>query len=153
MDNSPDTTTSTPACIKNFKKKIQASSRAEVKFVDGTDLPIFNEGISYFGTSARASAVYDAGVSLINNCKDLAFTANGNQYTISIGAMSFPKVGERSAAWQMTLTVQGYTAGFDVVVSQKGKELNFTLYGDIGTPDLDTVTSLVTKAVSKMPSS
>lgn len=141
----------TPPCIKALKVRFHSSSKAEASFVKGTDVPILNEVIGYFGTAAATAAVFNAGVAALNACTTMSFKADGYTYSGSIGAMSFPHLGDQSSAWQLTLTSQGYTFGFDVVVARKGPELALVLYGDLGTPNLDDVTALVTKAVAKMP--
>lgn len=117
----------------------------------GTDFPEFEQSLGYYGTSAAAVAKYQAGAAIFNNCKDVSFTSDGQKVTASIGALSFPAVGQQSSAWQLMISSQGVTAGVDIVLVQKGSELAMLIYGDIGSPDIDEATSLAHKAVAKMP--
>lgn len=150
-DNSSDNSDNSdaPRCVRNLKSTFHTSSRAERRFVKGTDIPTLQQSLGYFGASAAAT--YKAGAAILNRCKDVSFTSDGHRITGSIGALSFPKLGEQSAAWQLVLSTQGVTLGVHVVLVQKGSELTELLYGDVGTPDLAEVMSLARKAVAKMP--
>jgi hypothetical protein len=119
--------------------------------VKGTDVPSLQHTLGYFGTRAAAVVKYQAGSAILNNCKDVSFTSDGQRYTGSMGAMSFPSFGEKSSAWQLVISSQGVTAGIDAVLVQQGPELMMFVYVDVGTPNVDEVTSLAGKAVAKMP--
>jgi hypothetical protein len=152
VDNSSDSSDSgAPPCLKDLKATFNTSDRAKVDFVKGTDLPQFEQSLGYFGTIAAALAKYQAGAAILNNCKDVSFTSDGHKFTGSIGALSFPKVGQQSSAWQLVISTQGVTVGLDAVLVQVGPELTMLIYGDLGGPDLDEATSLARKAVAKMP--
>jgi hypothetical protein len=151
VDNSSDKSddSDTPPCFKHVKSTLHTSDRAEVRFVKGTDLPTLQQSLGYFGSSAAGT--YQAGAAVINSCKDISFTNGGHRISGSIGALSFPKLGQQSSAWQFVLSTEGVTFGIDVVLVQKGSELTELIYADIGTPDIDEATLLARKAVAKMP--
>lgn len=153
VDNSSDSGGGTaPPCLRNVKAKLHTSDKAGADFVKGTDIPDFEEQLGYFGTSAALSG-YTTITDILNRCKDFSFTTGGQKYTGSIGQLSFPKRGQHSTAWQIVLSVQGVSLGIDVLLVHKGSELALLLYGDLGTPDLSEFTSLVDKALAKVPAS
>jgi len=69
--------------------------------------------------------------------------------------MSYPAVGDQSSAWQINLTGTesgiSLTVGIDFIVFRKGDTLALIFYGDLGTPDIQTVEHLVQVAASKLP--
>lgn len=151
IDNSAKVKGTTPPCIAQVNAKSHATSKAEVSFEKGTGLPFFKETLAYYGTGTTATSALRSGVNALNKCNGISFKANGYTYSGSMGSMAFPKVGQASAAWRIVLSSEGYTFGLDLVAAQKGPEVMLLTYGDFGTPDITAITSLVKKAVSKMP--
>lgn len=113
-------------------------------------MPVFDEEIGYVASVPDADASFQAGAAVLDACKEVSFNSGGQQITGSIGAMSFPTVGQRSRAWAMTFSAQGITFGFDVVLTQKGQELALLGYGDLGAPDLTELTKLAGLAVARL---
>jgi hypothetical protein len=155
VDNSSDSDDSgpEPPCLKHLKSGQKALDEAEADFVQGTDFPILQQQLAYVGTTAAAVRDYAIAVAALNRCRDFSFTSEGHKYTGTIGQLSFPKFGERSAAWRLALSAAGLTFGIDLLIVQKGPELNLLLYGDLGTPDTAAFASIAAKAVAKMPAS
>lgn len=152
IDNSSDTSSnSIPPCVKNLKSKLNTSDKAQIGFVKGSDVPDFGQQIGYFGTATAALAKYQSGTRILNACKDFSFSSDGHKYTGSIGQLSFPALRPRSTAWQITLSTEGVTVGIDVALVQKGSELSFLLYADVGSVDVSDFLPLARKAVAKMP--
>jgi hypothetical protein len=150
VDNSPQNG-SVPQCIKALDSTFGISHSTEGDFVKGTDFPEFKQALNDLGTSAAAVTRYQAGAAILNDCKDVSYVSDGQRITGSIGALSFPQVGQQSSAWQMVLSTQGETVGIDVVLVQKGSELLLMNYDDIDSPDLDEATSFARKAAAKIP--
>lgn len=154
IDNSSDSgSASTPPCLTNLKSTLTTTDKAEISFVKGTSFPDFDQQLGYFGTATSALAQYRAGSGILNNCKDVSFTSDGHQYTGSIGQLSFPTLGQRSTAWQLTISAEGFTFGVDAVLVQKGPELSFLLFFDLGSVEISEFLPLARKAVAKMPAS
>jgi hypothetical protein len=101
----------------------------------------------------QAKADYTRVANHFNSCKTVTISAEGKSYSGTVGAMSLGRsYGDQSSAWQFSIDVQGFTLGVDSVLVMKGNENMSLNYGDIGTPDLATVRSLVAKATAKLPS-
>jgi hypothetical protein len=64
--------------------------------------------------------------------------------------MSFPKVGDQSSAYAMTLLTQGVTLGIDIILFRVGSYVGDLLYADLGSPDISLVQSLTTEAIAKI---
>lgn len=152
VDNSSDDSGGgAPPCVKNLKSSTDAPAKAQADFVKGSDIPTFSQQIGYFGTPATATEKFSIIKATLDACKDLSFTSDGHHFKGTIGAMSFPKLGDRSGAWSITESAEGVDVGIYVVFVQKGAEIEDLLYADLGTPDLDEYTTLVNAAVAKMP--
>ena len=139
------------ACLQKLKAAHLSLSKASAGFIQGSGFPLLQQRVVYYGTSARAITSYTSGVAELNNCTGVSGTGGGFKFTGSIDALSFPKMGDESSAWQIALSSDGYSFGCDVVVVRKGPELTLILYGDLGTPDITAATSLVRTAIAKMP--
>jgi hypothetical protein len=126
-------------------------AKTDASFVKGSDFPWLNQGIAYFGDDATASAKLSTIAAILNGCTDLSYTSDGHKVTGSMGVMSFPNLGDQSQAWDMTLTAEGTTVGFDLVLMQKGAELEQLFYGDLDPPDLYELQTLAKTAADKMP--
>lgn len=155
VDNSSDSGSGgpEPPCLKSLKSGEKATDKADADFVQGTDFPILQQQLGYLGTTTAALRSYAAGVAVLNRCRDFSFTSDGERFTGTIGQLSFPKLGQHSTAWRLRLTAEGVSFGIDMVVVQKGPELQLMLYGDIGTPSVAAFASIARKAVAKMPGS
>jgi hypothetical protein len=150
--NSGGDKTSTPSCLRRpLDSELHANAKADASFVRGSDFPWLNQGIAYFGDDATASAKLSTIAAILNGCKDLSYTSDGHKVTGSMGVMSFPNFGDHSQAWDMTLTAEGTTVGFDLVLMQKGAELEQLFYGDLGWLDVTELQTLAESAADKMP--
>jgi hypothetical protein len=149
--NSGGDNTSTPSCLQWLDSELHANAKADASFVKGSDFPWLNQGIAYVGDDATASAKLSTIAAILNGCTDLSYTSDGHKVTGSMGVMSFPNFGDQSQAWDMTLTAEGTTVGFDLVLMQKGAELEQLFYGDLDPPDLYELQTLAKSAADKMP--
>lgn len=132
--------------------KLHTNDTANASFVKGgSGLPAFAQAIGYFGDNGTASGEVSAAAAIFNACKDVSFTSDGQKITGSIRPMSFPTFGDQSQAWGGTFTAPGGTFGFDIVLIQKGTELESVVYGDLGTPDVSKLQTLAKSAADKMP--
>jgi hypothetical protein len=143
--------TSAPSCVQRFDSELHTNVKADASFVKGSDFPVFAQSIGYFGSNATARSKFSAGAEIYNACTDVSFTSDGQKVTGSMAAMSFPKFGDQSQAWDMTFTVEGTTLVLDLVLMQKGAELEQVSYGDFGTPDLNELRTWAKSAADKMP--
>jgi len=95
---------------------------------------------------------FSTGAEIFIGCTDVSFASEGQKVTGSMGVMSFPTLGDHSQAWEMMFTAQGTTLDLEVVLMQKGAELQHLLYGDFdNTLDMDEFYALAQSAADKMP--
>src|SRR3954447_8200458 len=153
IDNSGDSgDSSEPPCLRN-SQAAEAPIHTERSFAAPDSIPSADQGITYYETQNRAVSRYASGVALLDKCTDVSFTADdGSKITGTIGRLSFPTVGERSAAYTLVFEAQGITLGMYIVAIQKGAEVETVFYADLNTPSLAEFATLVNKAVAKMPS-
>jgi hypothetical protein len=129
-----------PACFKVLDADTtKPLAKAEVEY-QGTPngLPLLDEDISY-GPKAAASEFTKA-VKALDRCGKISVTTNGTTLSGAMGAMSFPKMGNQSKAYQLTLSgvVKGVpvSAGFDILLLRAGGEDVSLLYSTFGAPDI-----------------
>jgi hypothetical protein len=153
VDNSSGSSTSSlKGCNTNsLDLKQQEIARSDASFKNGTSLPAIKEIIAAFSTSARASSAYGESTQAVNACKTFAITDDGHTFNGNVGQMSLgTSYGDKTTAYQFTVDVQGFSLGIDIVAVLKGSEVMAFEYADLGTPDLQTVNSLVGMAASKL---
>ena len=107
---------------------------------------------SGFARGGRCGTVegYEALNKALAACKTFTSSSAGHKVTGSVGAMSFPAVGNRSSAYAITINIEGVNAGADIVIFQTGTYVAAVLYEDIGTPDLQQVQAFVKEALEKI---
>jgi hypothetical protein len=146
VDNSSSSGTSNISCLKGLQSSFKHEVKASVRSTDG-NFPALQETIETGpGVSARLTKFEAA----LGSCTGISGTSGGQTITGSVGAMSFPTVGNRSSAYAITLQIQGITVGADVVVFQTGKVIGEVVYEDVGTPDAGQRQAFVTEAVNKV---
>jgi hypothetical protein len=119
-------------CLSGLKKISKHETKVSVSFTDG-GLPEVDEVLSSGPGSAPR---YNELVKALNACnKPYTVTSGTVTGKVSVGAMSFPTVGQRSTAFALTLTVQGVNAGADLVLFQVGSVSGAVDYEDLGQPD------------------
>jgi hypothetical protein len=150
VDNSPDESDSNaPSCLENAQvDEEEASAQAEAEFAKDGNLPVLFEALSYGGENA--SKWFEQGKAAFDSCTDVSFTSDGEKVEGTIGAMSFPTVGDESAAYAMNFTVQGLRLSFPIVIARKGDILAIIGLGDLGSPDSQLLEDLATRALSKV---
>ncbi len=134
-------------CLSGLKKISKHETKVSVSFTDG-GLPEVDEVLtSGPGSSPRYNELLHA----LSVCKKpYTVTSGTTTASVSVGAMSYPTVGKRSAAFALTLTVQGVQAGADLVLFQVGSVSGAVDYEDLGQPDIGEAQAFVTEAVDKV---
>jgi hypothetical protein len=149
VDNSGGGTTSDiGGCLKGLeaiKKRAKGIVRESVAYQDGT-VPLLQEIIE---AGPGAVARYRKFNAILLGCKAISFSASGSKVTGTVGAMSFPKVGDSSSAYAVNLTAQGVTAGLDLVLFKVGQFDGLLEYGDIS-PNPNVVHAFATEAVDRI---
>ncbi len=127
------------------KKPPKGLARAEVKYTDG-QLPSLLETVE---AGKGSVGRYNKLLGILNKCKSLSYTTGGVHVTGSVGAISFPRIGDSSHAFAMNLQAEGESAGVDLVLFRVGEYDGDLLYFDL-TPDPSTVQAFVREAVNKI---
>jgi len=154
VDNSPDTSSSTPKCFQDAKDPTtNAKAKAKAKFQGGSNgIPALEEGIAYL--PGQAQKVMTEFAQVMSGCGQIKFTDSGHTFTGSIGQMSFPNLGQQTEPYQVNLSTSAsgltLTLGLDLIAIRQGDEIALIYYGDLGTPDINQVQQFAQKAISKV---
>jgi hypothetical protein len=146
VDNSKSGGSSTFKGCKTFNTVNQTDS-ASTEFTDG-GLPVLVESL---GWSPNAPALLKSGIANVNQCKSMTISNNGQTEKATMGPMSFPTVGSKSAAYQMIVNIKGLNVDFDIVIAQKGNYLVLVALGDLGPPNTTQLQQFVSAAMTKIP--
>ena len=88
-----------------------------VRFEDG-NLPEVDEVLA---TGPGAVKGYNTLTNALSHCTSYTVSSGGTTGTVTVGAMSYPPVGRRSsAAYALTISVDGISASGDIVLFRAG---------------------------------
>jgi hypothetical protein len=150
IDNSASDSAGGPKCLATLKDSFASTKKANASFVDGTSVPALVHAVGTYVDAAAASAAFDRGTGILDGCKDISFSSDGKKYSGSIGAMSFPTIGERSKAWALSLSNSGLNIGIDVVLFLKGAAIEEVALLDLGSPNTDDLKTFCDKSLAKL---
>jgi len=145
LTHKPPSNSTPPACLQAIKAGKNKPGRESVTFVKGTE-PVLAETIVEGKAQMKRWRLLQ---SSLDKCRSFSLTLTGKHTTGSVGQMSFPAVAAHSVAYSMTLTVTNINLGYDIVLFKTGQVAAMVGYGEIGTPDVTTVTAFVKEAVAK----
>lgn len=129
-----------------FKQTASASA----SFVDNGNVPAINEKLATYRQPARAA--YRKIVATLDHCKNIKGSNGGQHASGTIGQMSFPKLGNQSAAFDINLTISGTSAGADLIVARVGSVVLGVEEIDLGSPDISQFERYARLAVTKLRS-
>jgi hypothetical protein len=113
-------------------------------------LPQLAEALGY---SNDAPGVFAAGTSEFGSCKHVSFKTSAGYVPATVQTITFPEVGDQSAAYQLAIDVEGVPIDFDIVVARKGSYISLLALGALGQPNLLELGSFESAALAKLPSS
>lgn len=142
-----------PPCIETAITALQTTTKARVQLVKNDELPLLEQQIGRYASSAEAAAKYDTAVAAIDACHDFSFDYEGIKTTGSIGRLDFGSLGDRSTAWHITLQAVGLLATGDALLVGKGSGLELLIYLNLGNTDPRDFAPLSLAALAKMPTS
>ena len=143
-----------PKCLQELDSLDTGPSdaSAEAKFIgSASGLPAADETIGPFGPGAPST--FDQATAFLDSCSDVSFDSDGQHISGTMGKMAFPAVGDQSAAWRMSYTVQGLPLTIDVVLARQGDLGVLVSAAYFGTADPRFLQTMTTKALSKLPAS
>jgi hypothetical protein len=147
VDNSPSG--SGVGCLANIlePKGIKQTSYASVAIDDNGNTPLVTEKLS---TYSNAKTAYKKIVATLNGCKHASGTSGGVKGTGTVGQMSFPHYGNASAAFSISIVIQGTTVGEDLLIVRKSNVVMGIAEADIPPVDVSQFQGFVVKALAKL---
>jgi hypothetical protein len=133
------------SALQSLKRPAKSTVRAHVQYEDQS-LPAVQETLE---AGKGAVARYDKFLKTLNACTSVSFTFSGQSIKGTVGAMSFPTVGDSSRGYAMNFTFEGESFGLDTVFFRVGQYDGDLEYID-HSPEADTVRAFVQEAVAKI---
>lgn len=130
-------------------KGIKQISHASVDFDNSGNTPFVDEKLS---TYSNAKTAYTQIIAALNDCKHVSGTSGGAKTTGSVGQMSLPHYGNASAAFSISLVIQGTTIGDDLLIVREGNVVMGIQEADLPPVDVSQFQGFVVKALSKLRS-
>jgi hypothetical protein len=146
VDNATSGGTTNSSCLKGLSHPLKHDVRVMVAYENGT-AEALSENLE---AGSNYAASYKKFVTSLSRCKTISFSGDGQTLKGTAGAMSFPKVGNRSSAFSFSVSDKGVSVGVDLVGFQVGKIVGDVVYLDLGTPDIDQLQGFLNKAVNKI---
>ncbi len=134
VDKSGGSSSVVGGCLRDIAetKLHKGDVRATAHYESG-NLPDFEEEL---GAGPTVASDFGKLQRTLNGCNSLSISSSGTTYSATIGAMSFPKIGNRSDAYQANFDVKGITLRLDVVIFQAGTYGDVLTYVDLGAPNV-----------------
>ena len=146
VDSTSETHSDT--CYSDPLTKVPSTSYTSVRFTQGGTTPVLAQEL---GVYANPTQAFTAITSTLNDCHAFTETVSGTSASGTLGAMSFPTVGDQSAAYTANIQAEGVTLVQGFVVVRKGPYLTAVALGDIGSLDTTSLQQFVTQALGKVP--
>ncbi len=127
---------------------VTQTANASVTFADNASLPQVSEKLATYKAPIRN--VFATVVGNLDRCRTVKGTSEGNKVTGTVGQMSFPQYGDQSAAFTVSLTVNGVTADEDALIVRKGAIMVGVTEGTLGPPDIVQFQGFVRKALARV---
>jgi hypothetical protein len=132
-------------CFHELAVKPPAGTEIVVDFTGGSTT-FLRETLATGHVEATRWAALEA---QLKRCQP--FTAKTAKHAkVSVGVMSFPKVGTQSAAYVVTVDETGRALDADVVLFKVANDVGVVEYGGPGTPDVGQAEKFVDLAVAKI---
>src|SRR5579862_5674418 len=132
-------------CLSGLKATPKHETKVRASFTNG-NFPQFQEELA---TGSGGIEQFTKLRRTLDRCKSYPVTNNGVTAKVTVGAMSFPKMGQQSWAYSQRLTVQGVNLGAVLVLFRVGPIVGAVDYADFGSPDISQAETLIGKAVAK----
>jgi hypothetical protein len=133
-------------CLAGVKHAPDSEIKVTAAFENG-QFPQFEEELVSGHAGGEA---YNRINRVLARCRHFSIAADGQTFTATVGAMSFPRVGKESNAYQVRFPVDGTNFAADFILFRVGSLAGLVEYADIGQPDPRQVQAFVTEAVNKI---
>ncbi len=133
-------------CLAGVKQAPKSENKVTASFENG-QLPQLEEELV---SGHEGTAAYNRLNKVLAGCKHFSVASNGQTLTFTVGAMSFPTVGDETNAYAVSFSVRGVNAAADFVLFKVGSVAGLIEYADIGQPDPNQLQGFVIEAVNKI---
>jgi hypothetical protein len=150
LDNTPRTMSD--SCYDDPLTRVPSTSYSHVNFTRSGGLPQLAQELSVFTSSQSAASGFSTVKGTLDGCKSFTETLNTETISGTLGPAPSPVYGNRSTAYDATLTVEGQTINQGFVMIQKGRIVTIVALGNQGAADPTTLYGFVNRAVGRLPS-
>jgi hypothetical protein len=140
------TSTLTSACLKGVSRAPKDQTVAKVLYRDGR-IPLFGEEL---GWGRGALAGYERLNHILATCKHVSGSTEGQKYSFTVGALTFPKLGNTTGAYRMTLAAAGIHVTTDFVLLRVGPVEATIVYRGAVQPQPNQLQGFVSEATDKI---
>ena len=138
----------TTGCVAPHIRGAKPYSTGSVAYQQGSGPPEIEERLAaYSGSLAKKFAHV---VRVLAACRSLTMPNGTRKVHAQLGQMSFPKMGNQSAAFALTASVQNINVGADILLVRKGQIVMLLMELDLGTPSLSQFEHFAHLALSKV---
>ncbi len=127
---------------------LRPTARAEATFDANQGLPELDEVLATY--SVPVGKAFNRVVAVLDACHQVAGKSGTRKVTGTVGPMSFPRYGNKSAAFEVSLTVGGITLDEDVLVARRHDVVLGLSEGTVGAPSLRQFERFARAAVAKL---
>ncbi|MDA8297412.1 MAG: hypothetical protein M0004_12650 [Actinomycetota bacterium] len=139
---------SATGCVTPRLRGSKPYSTGSVAYQQGSGPPEIEERLAaYSGPLAKKFAKV---VSTLAACRALTMPNGKRKVHAQLGQMSFPKMGNQSAAFALTASVRGINLGADILMVRKGQIVLLLMELDLGTPSLSQFEHFAHLALAKV---
>lgn len=140
----------TAGCLKMRPSRSRPVERAAVSFEGSQGLPALDESIAEYDHPIDHG--FARVVRLLDDCRTLTLTINGEKVTYHIAEMPFAPYGDQSAAFQIRFVFEGISAAADLLVVRENDLALVLAEVNIPLPSLDQFEHFAKVATSKLTS-
>ena len=137
----------TSGCLapKGMPKAVARASRA---FAHRGSVPELVEKLAAF--RALPATKFTALLRTLSGCRAFSFRDNGKKVRAKVAKVSFPHLGDQSAAYEFSFPVKGLTVGIDALIARKGHIALLLMEADFGSPSVVQFEHVAKLAVAKV---
>ena len=139
VDTSPPNT----SCLTVPFNGVAGKARTEYQASGG--VPSLSEILIPGGASKYTSVKKS-----LDACHTFTISTPSSSVTATMSALSFPPVGQSSAAYGVSFTVDGVNGAEDVVLAMKGSTVMGLAYGNVNSVDVTALEGFTTQALAKV---
>ena len=139
-----------PQCVRDVQNNVPGETgRASVDFAQSGGLPALEEELGSFKTEADAKKALATVSKALDSCRDFSFDDSGTPVKASIARANFEQVGDESAAYRGSFSVEGVTGELWLVYVRRGATGAIFSYVNVGSADATEVQQLVAAGARK----